>query len=249
MTDINKDKLLATIKALFAKTVESGATEAEALAAVEKARELIEKYQVDLGAEELKREGFVRKTINLRTSQFAFVRRILNAIEDFCEVKIWYQTFAEPCVTVLGLASDAEWAVWLIESLTMFALGGAIPHVAVERKIAIAQGTPLTSVETKEVHRSYLLGCADRISFRLRQMAQQRRTQAVKPGSYGALITIDKPDLIDAERKRLGIRIHAGSALTGGRDHGSFEAGNAHGEKASFGRPVGGRLAGLIERK
>jgi Protein of unknown function (DUF2786) len=40
------------IKALLAKTVARGATEAEELAAAEKARELIEKYRLNLGTEE-----------------------------------------------------------------------------------------------------------------------------------------------------------------------------------------------------
>ena len=61
MNSADREKLLARIKALFSKTTEAGATEAEELAATEKARELIEKYQLDMGAEELKREGFVKK--------------------------------------------------------------------------------------------------------------------------------------------------------------------------------------------
>jgi len=81
-------------------------------------------------------------------------------------------------------------------------------------------------------------------------MAQQRKAQAAKPGSYGALITLDQPSLIKAEMDRLDIRLSAGSCLTGAGDRGSFEAGSAHGAKATFGRPVaGGRIAGLIGRK
>src|SRR5258705_5557481 len=43
MTSTDREKLLARIKALFSKTTEAGATEAEELAAAEKHRELIEK--------------------------------------------------------------------------------------------------------------------------------------------------------------------------------------------------------------
>ena len=250
MTDADRAKLLSRIKALFSKTTDSGATEAEELAAAEKARELIEKYQLDMGAEELKKEGFVKKSIDMEAARFAFARRILLAIEYFCEVKCWYMTYGGPQVVVFGLASDVELAAYLIESLTTFSLGGADLHIAVERKMAIALGTPMTAAETRGCQRSYLLGCANRISVRLRELARQRNTQNARPGSYGALIKLDKPALIEVEMERLDIRLSCGSPLTGASDGGSFAAGSAHGAKASFGRPVGGgRIAGLIGKR
>jgi hypothetical protein len=250
MTPTDQDKLLARIKALFSKTVEAGATEAEELAAAEKARELLEKYQLDLGAEELKREGFIQKMIEAERAQFAFARRIMHSINQFCEVRTWYSTWGKPRIFVLGLASDVEFAAYLVESLSNFAVAGAAMHVAVQRKIAIALATPMTAAESREAHRSYLVGCANRVSMRLREMAQQRRAQAARPGSFGALIKLDKPALVDAEMDRIGIHLRRGSSLTGAVNRGSFEAGSQHGAKASFGRPVaGGRVAGLIERK
>jgi hypothetical protein len=181
--------------------------------------------------------------------RFAFARRILLAIEVFCEVRTWYSTFFQH-IEVLGLRSDAELSAYLIESLTNFALAGADLHVAIERKMALARGEPLTSAQSREVHRSYLVGCADRISQRLREMAAQRKAQAATPGSHRALVVIDKPGLIQAEMDRLGIKLRSGSSLTGGRDHSSFAAGAAHGAKATFGRPVtGGPVAGLITRR
>jgi len=250
MTQSDRDRLLARIKALFAKTTQTGATEAEELAAAEKARELIEKYQLDMGAEELRKEGFVQKTITMDATSFAFARRIFLAIENFCEVKTWYSTYGGTRVTVFGLTSDVELAVYLLESLATFSLSGSDLHIAAERKIAIALGAPLTAAESRGCHRSYLLGCANRISVRLRELTQQRRAQAAKPGSYGALIKLDKPALIDAEMKRLNIRLACGASLTGASDRGSFAAGSAHGAKASFGRPVGGgRVSGLIGKR
>src|ERR1019366_45300 len=171
---------------------------------------------------------------------------------DFCEVKCWYMSIRQsrPQVSIFGLASDVELAAYLIESLTTFSLGGADIHIAGERKMAIALGTPMTAAQSRGAHRSYLLGCANRISIRLRLMAQQRGSQKARPGSYGALITLDKPALIKAEMERLEIRLRSGSSLTGASDRGSFAAGGEHGAKASFGRPVsGGRISGLIGKR
>jgi hypothetical protein len=250
MTD-NREKVLATIKALLAKTVEAGATEAEEMAAAEKARELIDKYQLDLGAEELKREGFVQRTIKLEHLEFAFARRITRGINAFCEVKTWTDTYTSGySLFVLGLASDADLAAYLVRSLTTFAMGGANIHIAAQRKMAIALGSPMTAATSRDANRSYLLGCAERINSRLCEMAAERKAKAVKPRSSRALVTLDKKALISAEMERCGIRLQAGSALTGASDGSSFAAGSAHGAKATLGRPVGGgRIAGLIERK
>jgi hypothetical protein len=126
MTNTDREKLLTRIRALFAKTTETGATEAEELAAAEKARELIEKYQIDLGAEELKRDGFVKKAIDMETVHFTFARFILDAIDKFCEVRCWYTTFGSPQIVVFGLASDVELAAYLIESLVWSVLCQAL---------------------------------------------------------------------------------------------------------------------------
>ena len=47
----------AKIKALLGKTIENGATEAEAMAAAIKARELMDKYDIDLTTLDMKAEG------------------------------------------------------------------------------------------------------------------------------------------------------------------------------------------------
>jgi hypothetical protein len=107
----------------------------------------------------------------------------------------------------------------------------------------------MTAAQSREAHRSHLIGCASRIHHRLDEMVAQRRAQAASP-SGRALVKLDKPALVQAEMDRLGIKLHCGSGVTGGRDRGSFAAGAAHGGKATFGRPVagGGRIAGLITR-
>jgi hypothetical protein len=248
MTQIEREKLLARIKALFSKTTAAGATEAEELSAAEKARELIEKYQLNMGQEELKKEGFVKKDINMESARFAFGRRIIWAIDEFCEVRGWEHSFGpRKRIVMLGLVSDVELAAYLIESLTSFCLGGADIHIAIERKMAIALGTPMTPAQSRGAYLSYQSGCADRISMRLIKLANERLARTARPGSYGALITLDKPTLIKAEMDRLNIRLASRGGLTGGSDGGSFAAGSSHGAKASFGRPVGGgRIAGMI---
>ncbi len=241
MTRPNREKLFTRIRALFSKTVEAGATEAEAMAAAEKARALLEKYQLDLGAEELRQEGFVRKAVKLDALGSYFGRLISSALQEFCDVKIWYNVpntakarialrYETPAteIEIFGLASDVELAEYLLGSLAGFALAGANVHVAAERKMAFALATSLGAAQIKELHRSYLFGCAN---------------------PYGAIIKLDKPKLVLDEMERRGIRLGEGSSPIDPQDAEAFAAGSAHGAKASFGRPVaGGRIAGLIGR-
>jgi hypothetical protein len=120
-------------------------------------------------------------------------------------------------------------------------------HVAIERKVAFALGeTP----NSKGLRRSYLLGCATRISERLKELIAERAKQAAKPSGSTALVKIDKAALIKAEMKRLDIHLCAGSYSASVAESGSFAAGSERGSKASFGRPIGGRggVAGLIGR-
>lgn len=49
MTTDKQQAIAARIRALLAKTTENGATDAEAMSAAEKARELMDRYQIDLG--------------------------------------------------------------------------------------------------------------------------------------------------------------------------------------------------------
>src|SRR5215467_2386473 len=81
------DRLRAKIRALFAKTIEAGATEAEAMTAAAKARELIDKYQVDMSiVEEMVRDILVFAS----TLEFAIARRLMHGIEAYCEVQTGY---------------------------------------------------------------------------------------------------------------------------------------------------------------
>lgn len=240
----DNEKHLARIKALFSKTTKAGATEAEELAAAEKARELIEKYQIDLGAEELKKEGFIEKRIQMERRTFAFARRILRGIDAFCEVSCYSWKYQGQQVAAFGLLSDAEFAAYLIENLTSFGIAGADIYIAVERKTAIALGTPMTAAQVSNAYRSYLIGVADRITMRLLDLARQRQTGAGS-GSNRALISLDKPALVKAEMERLGIRLHGARSSVRVSDLDLFSAGSAHGAKASFGRPVEG-AAGIL---
>ena len=58
-----REKVASVVEALLAKTTENGATEAEAMAAAEKARELMDRYQIEPVRRGLEQEGVHKVSI------------------------------------------------------------------------------------------------------------------------------------------------------------------------------------------
>jgi hypothetical protein len=229
MNDTQRAKIFTKIEALMSKTTAAGATEEEAASAAEKARELIEKYQVDLGAEAVRREGFVLRDIRLDGYMYPFTRCISYAVGRFAEVKIWFMRASGLPNTcwILGLRSDVELAVHLIESLTAQALVG------------------VAKVPGKDRH-GFVIGAGASISKRLMEQVLAREAQAA--GGGRALVPIDKSTLIQNELDARGIEFQRSSSI-GTSNGDAYNAGADHGAGMGFSRPIanGGRIAGLLK--
>jgi len=147
MSDQGKDKasLIAKIKALMSKTLDAGATEAEALSAMNKAYELLEKYQLSLSDLEFKEEGAgetsyrfdeVANSISVQVGKFCdCVVLIEKEQKEF--VKEYRGRGRKPkdrknnetewreveVVKFIGSKSDAMFAEWLLNALVGFVHG------------------------------------------------------------------------------------------------------------------------------
>ncbi len=102
------------IRALLAKTVDKGCTEAEAMTAATKAKELMDKYQIDLSDTELEEEGFkCGTTEGAEKRKFNVQRWIASAIAEYCEVRCWLKrdlSRRRMRYVFFGLSSDVELA-------------------------------------------------------------------------------------------------------------------------------------------
>jgi hypothetical protein len=242
VTDDQRAKIFAKIEALLSKTTAAGATEEEAAAAAAKARELVEKYQVDLGAEQVRKEGFVLRDLRIEGYEQTFVRGISYAVGVFAEVRIWFTTPRGLPTTawIFGLRSDVELAMHMLRSLTTFALSGLDRHRAA--------ADPTTSASSRAVRHGFILGCARSVSDRLLQTAREREAHT-QGGDGNALVKLDKAAIIQVELDARGMKFTT-SCHASTSDARSYGAGAAHGKGASFGRPVkDGRIVGLITDK
>jgi hypothetical protein len=237
-------ELAAKIRALLAKTVDNGCTEAEAMAAAVKAKQLMDQYQVGLSDIELEEEGYVRGTAQCpEARKFNAQDWLASAIEAYTETRSWkthagYQKKWR--YVFFGLRSDVEFANWLLKSLECFAWQKA-------EEYAVRSGN--TDYLSK---RNFVMGCCERISERLREetTARTRKQTTAAAALGGRALVVVKYQLVQREYDKLGLKLGKlySSGFTCGGADGARGAGRSAGDSASFGRPVGGSPRGQIGR-
>ena len=239
----DRKKILAKIKALMAKTEDVGCTEAEAFAAMLKARELMDLYDLDeadltFGGEEVRQERVQRwDRDGIRWTLCGYVAR-------FCDCRIWGEgsDSASSKIVFLGLESDTTFARWLLDTLTAFIQRSAIHYLADVGAPVMGMtdlfGAPLNGASREEKRRGFVVGCTQRICERLNLMTAERQAKSASDGR--SLVVVKNALVTDAFRKlNLQLRRSRGSGMTTS-DGGAAAAGRAAGDRASFGRPVGG---------
>jgi hypothetical protein len=224
-----RDKMHDKIRALLSKTTENGCTQEEELAALTKARALMDAYEVTEADLRLaKDEGVIMRkgsSDDPHSIKFYMVR----AIADFCDCKGWRDR--EGKLVFLGLPSDARFASWLLDHLAGFVLTELADHLMGD----IAVGTP-----RRQVINGFVDGITERISERLGELC---KPPAAASANSRALVVV-KQTLIKAKLDELGIRFRTSSSCRQ-QDAGSHAAGRSAGDRASFGRPVSGQAAAL----
>jgi Protein of unknown function (DUF2786) len=191
-----RDELLAKIRALLAKTIENGCSEHEALAALSKARAMKDAY------------GISEEELNLTKEEKAILRReppgtkdphrvkwqLLNAVARFCDCEGWRKTHVRTLV-FCGLPSDAQFATWLLDTLTTFVLG--------ELTNFLMDADP-SKQDRREAIRSFVAGCTERINQRLDDLCKQ--SENIATSNAKALVVI-KGQAVKAKMEELDIHL------------------------------------------
>ena len=86
-----KDSIARKIRALQAKTITNGCTEAEAVHAIEKIAQLVDQYNITLTEVEVREEGCERVDFHTNTKQMKFDHRgyAFAAIGKLTQCKVW----------------------------------------------------------------------------------------------------------------------------------------------------------------
>jgi hypothetical protein len=229
---MNRENLLDKIRALLAKTVENGCTENEAMAAIDKARAMMDAYEVTEADLQLTNaESAVLRSEPAGSRDPHNVKRgLASAVAKFCDCKVWRSGKA---LTFCGLQSDAQFASWLLDSLAEFVKVELVRHL-IGRLAAKAGRRPIIN--------GFVIGCTARISERLFALCKQ---SAVVASENSRALVVVKGAAIEAAMKAAGITLGKSRRSSRSANMGAYAAGRAAGEQASFGRPVSGQAAAL----
>jgi hypothetical protein len=232
----DRTSLLDKLRALMSKTAENGCTEHEALAALDKARAMMDAYEVtDAELQLTKAETAVLRAEPPGTKDPHLIKRgLASAVARFCDCKAWRsRRTTGDSLTFCGLQSDVQFATWLLDNLTAFVQGELVSHLI---------GSRAAKSERRLIAASFAMGATDRISDRLTALCAQSASMAA---TNSLSLVVTKTALIDATLAAHNINLRKSRSSSRHVDRGAFASGSAAGDRASFGRPVSGSGATL----
>jgi hypothetical protein len=226
----DRNGTIEKIKALLAKTTANGATEAEMLSALDKASAMMDAY--DITDEDVK---IARDEAVMQHSDPPDLKdphnikwRLSHGVAEFCGVQI-FRSRRETGLRCIGMPSDVQFAMWLLDSLADFVFAELYAHLI---------GCLAPKSERRVIIRSFTASCCECIADRL--LALVERSRAART-SNGRELVVVKDAAIKAFMKDNDIRLYTCSGYSpSNSDAAAKAAGRAAGDRASFGRPGSG---------
>jgi len=222
-------RVKALIRALAARTVDRGCTEAEAMVAAAKVGELLNVYGLTMTEVALRDEVCAERRLTMTGPGGAALRWLFPALLRFCDCRGW--TDGRHDLVLFGLEPDVQLAEWLLQVvLAALSAEAARFHAAPEFPRAHAAAAL----------RSFRYGFASRVAARLDALALEREgagaAQPTAPG--GRALVLAKARKLDAGVAALGVRLRTVRSRATVRDPGAFGRGEAAGERVGLERPI-----------
>lgn len=237
MADI--DKIKEKILRLRAMVPERGASEAEALTALEKADKLMEEYgltEADLRAAEAKwymREGEFKYRMKAQHPSSKFCAMTIGA---FCGVIPWYsaRNQASKC---FGFTQDVEMYEFLMKLI----------HDSMDRewKDFLSDNPPQKGVSRHTEYWSFMMGMANRINEKVNSLIKERK---VKRGEETGTDLVEVKNAVVEQGMRdmlPDIKLKTSRARSIKGDLGAYGAGQAAGDRVNLNRPLRNGAGGV----
>lgn len=205
------DKVLGRIQALRAKTIETGCTEQEALAAAGKVAELLDRYGLSLSEVELKGQSCEGAAIGTGRKRFGPIDVCIPAVGRFCDCRVWSEKTAggEIRYVFFGLPADVAGARYLHD----------LVEEAFETETDLFKSGTLYAEhppgQRREATSSFQTGLAHGIASKLRALHVGREA-AMRTTTGRDLVPI-KEAVLDEELAKLGMTFQARSGQKGKR--------------------------------
>ncbi|MEN0074211.1 MAG: DUF2786 domain-containing protein [Paracraurococcus sp.] len=242
-------KVKARIRALSARTVERGCSEAEALAAAAKVGELLEVYGLSMSEVSLREEACQQRRVTIAGPQRLALRWLYPPLLRFCECRGWTDGRAD--FVLFGLEPDVQMAEYLLR-IADSALAFEESRYRASPDWHRSRATPQTRL------RSFRYGFADRLGQRLEAMtaereaeAEQRRAAAAPAAaSASTALVLAKEKKVEEGFRTLGLRLKTVYSTATVRDRGAYGKGQAAGGRVGLERPVDASpAAGRLPRR
>jgi hypothetical protein len=234
-TRTKREKRIDQIKALLSKTKDKGCTEHEMLSAFDKASAMMDAY--DISDEEVKLtkgEAAMQHADPPDLEDPHNIKwRMTYSVGSFCNVEL-YRSPHQTGLKCIGLPSDVQFAMWLLDTLADFVFDELYEHLI---------GCCAPKGERRIIIRSFVEACCGRISYRLDELVERSK---VARTSNGRELIVVKDALIKAFMKEHNIKLGTCSRSAPSTVNASAAAaGRAAGDRANFGKPVSGAGATL----
>jgi hypothetical protein len=225
------ERLLQRIQALRAKTVAQGCTEKEALAAAEKAAELLDRHGLSLGELEYRAQPCEGIGIQTNRRRFAPIDSCVPGIAAFFDCRVWVEQVEGRALrhVFFGLRGDVAAAQYLYDLVERAFLTETEVFRASELYGQMAGAR-------RSATHSFQVGLSRGICDKLAQM-QTARDATRRSGSGRDLVPM-KAALVDEAVTKLGLDLHTRELGRGRRVlTDAFTAGEAAGQRFDY-RPA-----------
>jgi len=232
-------KVKARIRALAAKTVDRGCSEAEALAAAAKVGELLEVFGLSMSEVALREEACEQVRVAVAGPQRLALRWLFPALLRFTETRGWTDGRAD--FVIFGLGPDVqltEYLLRVIEAALVFE----------EQRYRSAAEYSRSREAPQSRLRSFRYGFADRVGKRLDTMTEARAVASATRRAEAApmqarastALVLAKEKKVEEGMRGLGVRLRTVYSTATVRDRGAYGRGAEAGGRVGLGRPVGG---------
>ena len=237
----DRQAIAKKINALLSKTVANGASEHEAMQAVQMAMKLMDKYQVTMTELEVKEEGFdfvVCRNAGCYNRWFA--HGICNAIATLTNTKALF--WGKKQIRFYGFKGDIVFAEWVYNSLMNNIMKASVSHVNEE----IRKGSDEAAYMLRK---AFIFGAVSRISARIWTDVRERKEARKVQSSSRALVIVNRGALVETKMAEMFPKL--GKAKAQKCDNlslSSYKAGQTAGDKASYNRPVGSQPSSSVKQ-
>lgn len=226
---MTKEDIVRKIQALQERTVDRGCSEAEAMTAARMVGKLLEQHGLSMSDIEIQeRKDCERLDIMTGRKRAHEISFCISAIGALYDCRVWMLTGDRTnggIYTFFGFPEDVQACKYLYQVI-MASMAHELSGFKWKSK---REGKPTG----KRQSHAFLLGMANRINARLRQIKREQ-TEETKQ-STGRELVVVKNAVVESAFNDLGIKLGTRSAQSSMGDSGAFFAGREAGNKTNLG--------------